>query len=231
MTNNQLEPQQRPDVNGKVVTRWVKSGIKAGAHKIFAPPPTTGTPAGTSEHSRSLFEKLLDTVVDFLLGPEEKDKTPADSELRDKLRARISEIPERTLKNLSEAWEKAKTWADKGLDTTEFGQFSERVRAQVADLMDVDEKRDETPAQRAEQIDDYAERIRRSAAAREAAQSTPARPQHEPSVHRADEDDNAYGNDEPEYSPLNDFFLDVDRGYEDSSIDDLMDNGRTRRHH
>lgn len=232
MTTNQLHPEQRPDKDGKVVTRWVRSGLKAGAHKLFAPPPTTGAPVGTSEQSRSLFEKLIDSVVDFLLGPEEEDKSPADSELRDKLRSKLGEIPERTLKNLNEAWEKAKNWADEGLDSTEFGHFSERVRAQVADLLDVDEQRDETPEQRAEQIDDYADRIRRSTAAREAARSTPAAPQHAPTVHHGWHEE-TYGDYDnvDEYSPLNDFFVDVDRDFEDSGIDDLMDNGRARRHH
>ena len=233
MTTNDLLPEQRPDKNGTVVTRWVRAGVKAGAHKMFAPPPTTGAPDGTSENNRSIFEKLIDTVVDFLLGPEEQDTKPEDAELRDRLRERISEVPERTLKNLTEAWEKAVAWADKGLDSTEFGQFSDRVRSQVADLLDVDNRRqDETPEERAEQIDDYAERVRRSTAAREAVRSTPPVPQHAPTVHHGWHEE-TYGDYDnvDEYSPLNDFFVDVDRDYEESGIDDMMDNGRTRRHH
>jgi hypothetical protein len=39
---------------------------------------------------------------------------------------------------------------------------------------------------------------------------------------------------EGKFSPLDDFFQEVDNGANreyNSSIDDLMDNGRTRRHH
>lgn len=257
--NNILMPEQRPDKRGVVVTRWVKPNVHGSSQKTFAPPPSTGAPSGKTEQSRSLFEKVLDSIVNLLLGPEEEDSA-VDQEARDLLRQRLTELPERTVRNLSDAWEKAQAWADEGLDSTDFGKFSQRVRAQVAELLREEALREnaksapnQVPEERADRVDDYAERIRRSAEAREAqeaahaeararqqaaaaqesaARFVPERPAHEPSVHHWQDDS------EPEvesgYSPLDEFFEDVERGQEktyNSNIDDLMDNGRTRRHH
>lgn len=227
--NNPLMPEQRPDSNGKVVTRWVKSAVHGSSQKFSAPPPTAAPSGEKTERSRGLFEKVLDSLVNLLLGPEQPE-SKADAEAREVLRERLSELPERTVRNLGEAWEKAKAWADKGLDSTEFGMFSTRVREQVANMLAEQERKEQTPAQAAEVIDDYADRMRRSTEAR----MTPPRPQHEPSVHHWQNEPSR--DVEPEYSPLNDFFQDVERGpaegpYYNSSINDMMDNGRTRRHH
>lgn len=257
MTNNQLMPEQRPDKRGVVVTRWVRPNVHGSSQKPFAPAPTTGTPPERTENSRSLFEKVIDSLVNFLMGPEESASSE-DRAARDLLRQRLAELPERTVRNLSDAWEKAKQWADDGLDSTEFGKFSERVRGQVATLLEEEEKREQSPERTAERVDDYADRVR---SATESRRTQPRReepvtepepehhetfvyapqvplipkaPEHEPSVHNW-QDFNEYQEvHEEKFSPLDDFFQEVDNGIEpvyNSSIDDLMDNGRTRRHH
>lgn len=263
MTNNQLMPEQRPDKRGVVVTRWVKPNVHGSSQKPFAPAPTTGAQPERSERSRGLFEKVIDSLVNFLLGPEETASSE-DQAARDLLRQRLSELPERTVRNLSDAWEKAKKWADDGLDSTDFGKFSERVRAQVATILEEEQRREQSPEQTAERVDDYADRVRRTTEARtqprheepvmakpepkpepesempeaQIIQGTvipiPEAPRHEPSVHYWQDYNESREEQGETFSPLDDFFQEVDhgadRGY-NSSIDDLMDNGRTRRHH
>lgn len=262
MTNNQLMPEQRPDKRGVVVTRWVKPNVHGSSQKTFAPAPSTGAPSGQTERSRSLFEKVLDSLVNFLLGPEDK-ASGEDHIARDVLRQRLAELPERTVRNLSDAWEKAKKWADDGLDSTDFGKFSERVRSQVATLLAEDEAREQNPEHTARRVDDYADRIRRTTEARTEPEPQlspeewpspennyhvpfpPNVPTHEPTVQNAYEPPVQPEQDFREYqerqqqqqgtfSPLDDFFQEVDNGSSrenNSSIDDLMNNGRTRRHH
>jgi hypothetical protein len=256
-------PEQRPDKRGVVVTRWVKPNVHGSSQKPFAPAPTTGTPPERTEQSRSLFEKVIDSLVNFLLGPEE-NASAEDHAARDLLRQRLAELPERTVRNLSDAWEKAKQWADDGLDSTDFGKFSERVREQVATLLEDEQMREQSPERTAERVDDYADRVRRTTEARtqprreepvaepvteperheyeppeeQIIQGTvipiPEAPAYEPSVHNWQAFNEHQEAHEGTFSPLDDFFQEVDNGANreyNSSIDDLMDNGRTRRHH
>lgn len=249
MTNNQLMPEQRPDKRGVVVTRWVKPNVHGSTQRNFAPPPSMGgSEPGKTEHTRSLFEKVLDSLVNFLLGPEDKE-SGADHDARNLLRQRLTELPERTVRNLSDAWERAKQWADNGLDSTEFGRFSERVREQVSNLLAEDHAKPEPAERTAERVDEYADRMRRAAERREEAsqdemtEEWPA-PENDYGVPfpanvptpqtEAEHRDPVVAEPEKEFSPLDDFFEETggprEIGY-NSNIDDLMDNGKTRRHH
>lgn len=255
--NNELYPEKRLDSSGKLVTRWLRPA-HGSSQKTFTPPPPFAAPqSATTERERSLFEKAIDSLVSFLLGPEDKD-SEADAQARDLLRQRLTELPHRTVRNLSDAWEKAKDWADKGLDSTEFGQFSERVRGQVNAFLAY-QPNPEKKENVADLIDGYADRMRKAAEeraqqsyqsnartetpsrlhfepetqpAREPVYSQPVPEQHEPVVvsHPLDADGRSNG----DWSPLDDFFEEVENDHQQDSygtLDDLMDNGRTRRHH
>lgn len=133
---NHLIPEARPDKTGRVVVRYVKPFEQSSTTPRFAMPSPVTASSGRVQN-QGIFEKLVNSVLEFLLGPADND-TAKESEAREILRERISELPQRTLKYVKDTWQEMESRADEGLDKTQFGQFSEKVRADVKTLLERD---------------------------------------------------------------------------------------------
>lgn len=133
MSTPPLVPETRLNKNGVPVIKYVRAYDQEAASKNFMPAPAVGG----RERNQSLFEKLVNSVLEFLLGPDSED-TEKESEARELLRARISELPDRTLKYAKDTWREMEQRADNGLDRTEFGHFSTKVRDDLKTFLSKD---------------------------------------------------------------------------------------------
>jgi hypothetical protein len=133
---NHLIPEGRTNKNGDVVIRYVKPFEQTNTSQRYTLPAPTPSNGGRVQN-QGVFEKLVNSVLEFLLGPSEQDSVK-DAEAREVLRERISELPQRTLKYAKDTWKEMEARADDGLDKTQFGHFSEKVRADVKTLLEND---------------------------------------------------------------------------------------------
>jgi hypothetical protein len=133
---NHLIPEGRTNKNGDVVIRYVKPFEQTNTSQRYTLPAPTPSNGGRVQN-QGVFEKLVNSVLEFLLGPSEQDSAK-DAEAREVLRERISELPQRTLKYAKDTWKEMEARADDGLDKTQFGHFSEKVRADVKTLLEND---------------------------------------------------------------------------------------------
>lgn len=132
--NNNLYAEKRLDKNGHLVTRHVKPEDTSSQNSNQLPPPSIGTP---NKPINSILEKLVDSVVGFLIGAD--NGTDEYSAAQKVLTERLSELPAKTLEHLKTGWGKVIAYTDAELGVSDFTRFAHSTRDKIKDFLTSDQ--------------------------------------------------------------------------------------------